>query len=289
MNPCVLCGAADFADRYRKQGYSIRACRACGLVQLNPLPAPEVLDSLYSDPAYFESDQSGRGYGDYADQEREYLATFGEDVRRIRDLLPPPASILDVGCGYGYFMQAAAAAGYDVWGSDVAERAVEAAKARFPDRVFLGRLGEIPQLDALRFDAIFASHLIEHIPDPVPFVLDLAARLSPGGLLIFVTPNIGSLLSRFSRSRWVSFKIPEHVTYYDPSTIRRLLSEAGLETAAVDPAYQHYAVPFVAHRLRELFDPLSRLLPRAEALPPFRHRIVRVTSGSLRAIGRKTA
>jgi SAM-dependent methyltransferase len=287
VNPCVMCGAADFEDLYEKQGHSIRGCRACGLVQLNPLPAADALENLYHDPAYFESHQPGFGYGDYAGQEREYLATFGEDVRRIAGFLPAPASILDVGCGYGYFMQSAAAAGYDVWGTDLADRAVSAAKLRFPDTVFLGRLSEISELEARRFDAIFASHLIEHIPDPIPFVRDLAARLRPGGLVIFVTPNIRSLLARFSRSRWVSFKIPEHVTYYDPASIRRLMDTAGLETVAVDPAYQHYAVPFVARRLRELFDPVSRLVPRIEALPPLRHRIIRITSGSLRVIARK--
>jgi hypothetical protein len=108
--------------------------------------------------------------------------------------------------------------------------------------------------------------------------------LRPGGLIVLVTPNIKSLLARVSGSRWVSFKIPEHVSYYDPDTITELLRRTGFTVRAIDPAYQYYAVPFVASRLRELVHPVSRLIPPVERLPFLRTRRIRVTSGSMRVI-----
>lgn len=283
---CILCGAVDrFERRYEKSGYAIVICSACNLCQLDPQPTPEQLAAVYTE-AYFASSVDGVGYGDYAAQEQEYLETFAEDVRRISSFVPE-GSVLDVGCGYGYFLRKAAEAGYACYGLDLAEKAVEVARRYFPsNRIFLGTLDTVAELRDRRFDIIFGSHLIEHIPDPRAFVADLATRLTENGILVFVTPNVESLLSRVSGSRWVSYKIPEHVACYSPGTITRLLESAALTPLAVDSAYQHYRLPFVASKLRHLIRPMDRLIPPIEHSRLLRDRIIRITSGSLRAIAR---
>ena len=131
---------------------------------------------------------------------------------------------------------------------------------------------------------IFASHLTEHITDPAAFLRIAARFLRPSGLVVMVTPNIRSLLARVSGPRWVSFKIPEHVSFYDPRTITDLLSGTGFTVSAIDPAYQYYALPFVTSRIRELLHPVSRLIPPVERLPFLRRRHLRVTSGSMRVL-----
>jgi SAM-dependent methyltransferase len=281
----VLCGGDAFRDRYEIAGHAIRDCRACELTQLHPMPPRALLDELYGDD-YFESDDDGRGYGDYASQEPEYLATFADDVDRIRDFTPS-GRLLEVGCGFGYFLEVAARAGFDVRGVDASRRAVDESSRRFPGRVFPGAVGDVPELAEQRFDVIFAAHLIEHISEPRPFVADLASRLATNGLLVLVTPNVRSLLARISGRRWVSFKIPEHVVFYSPETIGRLLRECGLDVLAVDPAYQYYRLPFLMSRVRQLVRPADRLIPPFERLPALRERMLRVTSGSLRVIARR--
>lgn len=282
---CVLCGGAAFRDRHEIAGHAVRDCAVCGLTQLDPMPARERLEELYGD-AYFESDDDGVGYGDYAAQEEEYLATFADDVARIRTFVPE-GRMLEVGCGFGYFLRAASQAGYEVFGVDASERAVAESRRHFPERVFQGAVADVAALAAHRFDVIFAAHLIEHISDPRPFVRDLAARLDDGGHLVLVTPNLHSLLARLSGRRWVSFKVPEHVVFYQPETIRALLADCGLDVVAIDPAYQFYRLPFLMSRVRQLLRPADRLLPPFERWGPLRGRIVRVTSGSLRVIARR--
>jgi 2-polyprenyl-3-methyl-5-hydroxy-6-metoxy-1,4-benzoquinol methylase len=285
---CLLCGDEQpLARRYAKGGFHIARCAACRLTQLDPLPPPEILDALYGHD-YFENAANETGYDAYLDQEEEYLATFEEDLRRISEFVSA-GRVLDVGCGFGFFMQQALDAGYDVYGSDVAEQAVKLAVERLPGRAFLGAVEDIVELQDAEFDVIFASHLIEHITTPVPFLENLVKRLRPGGICVLVTPNIDSLLARVSRARWVSFKVPEHVAYYSPRTIRDLFARAGLEMVAVDAAYQHYRVPFVAAKLRALTAPASRLVPPLERTALLRDRVIRVTSGSIRAIARKSA
>jgi len=282
---CLLCGRGELALQVRKDGYDVRSCESCGLVQLDPLPPAALRASLYGN-AYFASEAREIGYQDYAAQETEYVTTFAEDLRCIAAWVPH-GSVLDVGCGYGYFLQAAAAAGYHPFGVDVAGHAVQVAAKRFAGHVFEGVLETIPELAGRAFDVVFASHVVEHVAAPRAFVTGLADRLSERGVLVLVTPNVRSLLARLSGSRWVSYKFPEHVAFYDPHTIRHLLEASGLEVLTIDPAYQHYRLSFVAHRVRELIRPMDKLVPRVERHRLLRDRMVRVTSGSLRVIARR--
>ncbi|HEU4948034.1 MAG TPA: class I SAM-dependent methyltransferase [Kribbella sp.] len=250
-------------------------------MQLVPTPTPETLHALYQEESYFGGE--GSGYSQYESQETEYLATFREDVRRIAEFVPE-GRVLEVGCGYGYFLQAALDAGYDAYGIDLSPAAVKWAAERHPGRVFCGLLEEVPEIQDQQYDVIFGSHLIEHLTEPAAFLETASRLLRPGGLVVLVTPNIKSLLARVSGRRWVSFKIPEHVSYYDPHTITKLLNRTGYTVRAIDPAYQYYALPFVTTRLRELLHPLSRLVPPFERLRLFSNRRIRVTSGSMRSI-----
>ncbi|WP_328332436.1 class I SAM-dependent methyltransferase [Kribbella sp. NBC_00382] len=246
-----------------------------------PTPTPETLRALYEEESYFGGE--GSGYSQYESQEAEYLATFREDVRRIAEFTPT-GRILEVGCGYGYFLKAALDAGYDAYGVDLSPSAVKFAEERYPGRVYCGFVEEVPELQGEKYDVIFASHLIEHITDPAAFLHTASGLLNPGGLVVMVTPNIGSLLSRVSGSRWVSFKIPEHVSYYDHKTITELLHRTNFQVTAIDSAYQYYALPFVTSRVRELLHPASRLIPPFERTRLLRDRRIRVTSGSMRVI-----
>jgi 2-polyprenyl-3-methyl-5-hydroxy-6-metoxy-1,4-benzoquinol methylase len=285
---CLGCGGQELRLLYHlpeKGDAHIVVCNACDLVQLEELPNAEALHELYAD-GYFEGVGSDAGYEEYANQEKEYLATFDDDVNRIRDFVAH-GSVLDIGCGYGYFVRQALSAGFDAYGVDLSPDGIREAEKHVPGRVYRGTLDDVDALTDRQFDVIFASHLIEHIPEPKAFVEGLIPRLKDRGIVMFVTPNIESWLARVSGRRWVSFKIPEHVAYYTPATISHLLESAGLEIVAIDPAYQYYRLPFLMSKIRELIHPIGRIVPGFERWAVARDRMLRVTSGSLRVIARR--
>jgi len=137
-----------------------------------------------------------------------------------------------------------------------------------------------------RFDVIFASHVIEHIAAPTDFSRQYGGLLREGGLLVFVTPNIRSVLANLSGRRWVSYKVPEHVAYYSPQTIREMFTRSGLETVAIESAYEYHNLEFLAQRVRKLIRPMDRFIPAIERLPAFRDTVFRITSGSMRVFAR---
>ena len=89
-----------------------------------------------------------------------------------------------------------------------------------------------------------------------------------GFILALTTPDPTSLLARLSGRSWVSFKIPEHVYYWSPATIRRVLTPA-FEVRELTSAGQYATAGFLLRRL-------LRLGPRPPA----------VLSGPLAALNR---
>ena len=77
------------------------------------------------------------------------------------------------------------------------------------------------------FDVVTAWHVVEHVPDPVAFIADLARVTRPGGLVLIETPVWGEIAEAFG-AEWRYLLPCEHVHLFTPDTLARLLAGAGL-------------------------------------------------------------
>jgi 2-polyprenyl-6-hydroxyphenyl methylase/3-demethylubiquinone-9 3-methyltransferase len=101
--------------------------------------------------------------------------------------------VLDIGCGAGVAAEALARRGYDVLGLDAAGEAVTAASAHAEGQglrlAYRTGVAEDLVREGLRFPAITALEVIEHVPHPARFVRVLADLLEPEGVLFLSTLN----------------------------------------------------------------------------------------------------
>ena len=104
--------------------------------------------------------------------------------------------VLDVGCAGGYLARRLAAQGYEVVGI---ERPGPVA-ADFPEHVRLVQADLDAGMPSLPepFDFIICADILEHLRDPLQFLLDLHSRLAAGGRLIASLPNSGNLYFRLN-------------------------------------------------------------------------------------------
>jgi 2-polyprenyl-3-methyl-5-hydroxy-6-metoxy-1,4-benzoquinol methylase len=238
--------------------------------------------ALYQEAAYWDSEVEGRGYDEYLDVRGNWILTFR---RRLREIAPHCRGrrVLDVGCGPGFCVEAAREAGWDAWGIDPSAYAVDLARRALGDRVAKGVV-EASGHPPASFDLVTAFDAFEHVYEPPRFLAAARELLRPSGILAITTPDVTSLLARVSGRRWVSFKVPEHVYYWSPRTIREALAP-GFDVLEVRSAGQYATIAFL----------LRRALGLGATSPPTLRRLVsalgRVSvyanNGSLTAIARR--
>ena len=144
-------------------------------------------------------------------------------------------SALDVGCGAGLLAEALARLGASVTGIDASPEVIMVARdhAAAMGLAIDYLQGDVQALDG-QFDLITCMEVIEHVADPAAFVKALAARLSPGGLLIMSTPNATgwSKLMMITIAEGVG-QIPKGTHDFDkfigPDRMRQLLADAALK------------------------------------------------------------
>ena len=115
-----------------------------------------------------------------------------------------------------------------------------------------------------------AFDVIEHLPDPVAFARRVRGWLLPQGLLAMTLPNVASPTARLMGRHWFYYAAPDHVHYFTPATIRRLLANAGFTAVTVEPTTKPLTLDYATaqvERMTPIAAPLARalraLMPRA--------------------------
>jgi len=183
---------------------------------------------------------------------RDHYETFWADlpadpepwawVRRRALLLGavrPGERVLDLGCGAGRFVAALAAAGADPVGVEIAEGALERARANAPG-ADLRRLhddGTLP-LGHGEVDLVWCSEVLEHVPDTGLALLEVRRVLRRGGRLLLTVPFHGrvqaALIGLVGFERHFD-PAGQHLRFYTARSLRRVLAAAGFEDVDVRP------------------------------------------------------
>lgn len=238
---CCICGhddadpvavGEDFEYRTSPDTFLAVRCRDCGLIYLNPRPAVAELPRIYP-PEYHAFDFSAERYG-FVFRVRRRL-----EARRLLGLargLPSDARILDVGCGDGFHLRLLrdfGAAGWSLEGVDASERAVAAARAAGL-RVHLGTIQDV-MLSPASYDLALLIATIEHVDDPAEVLAAVRDVLRPGGRVVVVTDNAGSLDFRLAGARhWGGYHFPRHWNLFDRRTLSLLAERSGLRVERME-------------------------------------------------------
>jgi SAM-dependent methyltransferase len=245
---CLCCGTVgiplyqDLEDGlFSAPGsWSLKKCPAvdCGLLWLDPMPLAADLSAAYHE--YYTHGAPLRSlpgrlgsclnrllidtvllFRGTAERKRAELM-FMEDV--------PPTTLLDVGCGEGSFLVAMAKRGWHVTGVDFDEAAVHAARQAHGLDVHTGTIDTIVAR-GMTFDVVTASHVIEHVPDPVEFLAQCVRVLRPGGRVILRTPNAHSWgHQRYGRA-WRGLEPPRHLHIFTTAALSACARKAGFADA----------------------------------------------------------
>lgn len=206
--------------------------------------------------------------------------------------LPKGATVLDIGCGQGFYLPLYARLGLSASGvePDPVPRAQAQKTALTLGFAVIGAPAErLPFADA-SFDAVVMSEVLEHLADPAPALAEAARVLVPGGLLLVTVPHADYPLAwdpvnwllealRLSPIRTGLFAgiWANHERLYRPAELQGQITAAGLAPGPVQHQTR-WCLPFT----HNIVYGLGRAALEGGLLPK------RWTSGGLRG-GDRTA
>jgi SAM-dependent methyltransferase len=127
------------------------------------------------------------------------------------------ASVLDVGCAEGYFMNVVRGRfGASVWGVDLSTTALAKAHQIYGFPVAAAEATRLPFADD-SFDLVLSTEVIEHVLDPDLMIAEMR-RVSRGTVLV-TTP-----VSQSADEHEPDYELHDegHINNFDPATVRRL-------------------------------------------------------------------
>jgi SAM-dependent methyltransferase len=245
--PCIVCGARRWTPRFTKDGWAFVRCGDCGMTSLQPLPTMADL-ARHHDASYTD----GR-YATFARAHEARAAVAAHHLAAVRPLVPA-GPWLDLGCSTGAFLAVLRDAGLD--GEGVELSGVAAAEAR--RRGF--RVHEGPAdtfAPTRRFAAVTAFDVVEHVPDPLPMLARIREWLRPDGVLALTLPDASSWTAAAMGRHWFYYTAPDHVHYFTPPTIARLLERAGFADVRVRSTRKPLPLAYAAEQAQHLVRPLA--------------------------------
>lgn len=225
---CILCGDGDGPVVIEENDYAGRVCTRCRLIYVSPRPTPAEIENLYAhDEAqvpvsvHFYRGLSQRLHARYILALIDhYLETESE-----------PRALLEIGPGAGYFLDEARKVGFAVNSIELAS-----ALAEFIDGVLQVPCESTPLTSQTfgdrRFDVIYHCDVISHMYDPIEAFETTREKLRANGLVVFETGNLAEV-SESELRRIPRFQYPDHLFFFGPQAIRKLLELTGFEVLEI--------------------------------------------------------
>lgn len=294
---CLCCGErgeplyAGLRDRlFGTVGtWAISRCPnpGCGMLWLDPMPLAEDIHKAYEKYYTHAARHGGGGLvrNFFNGAKRGYLANhYGYNegvglVERLLGLLPwiypgRPAELdfsvmwlragsrgrlLDVGAGSGWLVEHMNRLGWQAEGLDFDPQSVVSAHAR--GLVF--HHGGLPQQNfpEASFDAVTMSHCIEHVHDPLAWLVEARRILRPGGRLALATPNNESFCHALFGASWFPLDPPRHLHLFNRKAMASIVRRAGFTRFRMFTSIRDANGAFIASRAISAFNKFDMLAP----------------------------
>jgi 2-polyprenyl-3-methyl-5-hydroxy-6-metoxy-1,4-benzoquinol methylase len=264
LSRCALCEEGELRATFSTARLRLARCSACG----------------HRVAEHTVTSGEGRDYHEQYEQGAFLQALRQTRIRQARRILSHvrrygagARAILDYGCGRGWFLDEAAAAGFTVAGADTSALAVKLLAARGTPAVLLPSAPTAP-LPELPFapDVLSLLDVVEHFApeDVIPALRRIVAAVRPNVVVIKV-PVASGILHRFASAAaklgathpleqlYQVGTEPPHRSYFTERSLRVALARAGLDVleALRDPDFEPTSLRDRAAVLAAIPKPLA--------------------------------
>ena len=240
----LSCDDLTITDKRYGSTLELWRCGSCGFIYANGEEVAELV-------VLYEQIED-QGYQDTQDTRTLQMRWLVEESLKEA---PKAHTLVDIGAGTGLLVDQAKQHGLTAVGVEPSHKLVEAGRQQFGVDLLQGIVPH-PQLEGRTFDLVFLVDVIEHVSDPVEMLAAARGLLSPGGLMVVVTPDVSSLAARAMGRSWWHLR-PAHVGYFSKKTFSHAAQKAGLQVIRMRRALWVFPVWYLTERLSK-YLPLGR-------------------------------
>lgn len=222
---CPSCQNNQYTKKLSCKDYTVShetfdlvECNKCGLLQTFPYPSSSFIQKYYDSPDYIS----------HSDTDQDFFQKIYHQVRKITlrqklNLLKkivPRGTVLDFGCGTGYFLEFCKKNGFEVLGVEPNATALKKCLEKN-----IGVFDDLSKINYGKFDVITLWHVFEHLYDPKLQLSAFGEKLKDGGFLILALPNPNSFDAKKFKQFWAGYDVPRHLFHYTKKDILNLVND----------------------------------------------------------------
>lgn len=154
----------------------------------------------------------------------------------------PGKKLLDIGCGTGFLLKAAADKGLDTYGVDISEEGVKIAQKSSPGSKIIVGKGEDLKFEDDFFDYVTCIGVLEHFMDIEKGIKEMRRVVKKNGTLCIVIPNINFLYWKFKKNKGTE-QMDISETLMSLEQWRDKFTKEGLEVLKIDQDNWYFKEP----------------------------------------------
>jgi len=230
--------------------YKTVQCQSCGLVYADSVLNNNQLSKLYKTSLLT-----------YQDQIPDLTKTYGYYLKKLENYKVRKNSLLEIGCGNGFFLQEAKRQGFkEVWGVEPSLDAIKQAP-KFLQKHIKHAMFQKGLFKSQSFDVICFFQTFDHVSNPNQFLKDCFRLLKPGGLILAINHNFSSFQARILKDKSPIIDV-EHPYLYNLKTMRLIFKKNNFEIVKIASVFNYYPLDYIFRLLSINLSKPSQLLTK---------------------------
>jgi 2-polyprenyl-3-methyl-5-hydroxy-6-metoxy-1,4-benzoquinol methylase len=252
---CLICGNKNFKPyyypptRFNGKVFNYFECASCASAQIDPLPDENDMKLMYGteDHAYLLKEKTHT----YPDTYPKYNhQKFQLDFFERFQYSTRGKTLLDIGCGSGFYMNRARKAGMECMGIEFDTSFAKLLREKTGQQIFSFEEFET-SFPGKTFDMVHMGHVLEHSTDPLAFLNGIKKYCHASTIVIVDGPleknkcfsrwliRCGSMLKRNKLNTYH----PQHITFTNRKSQLAFFERCGLAQVNYSIAEQMFPFP----------------------------------------------
>jgi len=231
---CPNCKSASIKTRYQLsdhfvsgEQFNILRCDDCEFIFTQDHPDENKLGKYYQSEEYISHSNTSTGMINRIYHSVRDLMLQRKYRMVVRGTQKNKGTLIDIGCGTGYFPAYMKKKDWEVKGLEINEKAREFAFDTFG--LEISEPAFIEKLDDKSFDCVTMWHVLEHFHNPSYYLNEAHRILSDDGVIIIALPNNNSFDAVYYKEYWAAWDVPRHLWHFKPLVINSYIKKYGLQ------------------------------------------------------------